>query len=68
VAHFPRTQGKGWETLSIPFEKFDLNARYQPPEAKKDAPQDLSHIETFNIAPQTQGDHEFEMGELTIEK
>jgi hypothetical protein len=68
VAHFPWTKGKGWETISIPFEKFDLNEYYQPPEAKKDAPLDLSHIETFNIAPQTKGDHEFEMGELTIEK
>lgn len=68
VAHFPQTQGKGWETLSIPFDKFDLNEYYQPPEAKKGAPQDLSHIETFNIAPHTNGDHEFEMGELSIEK
>ncbi len=68
VAHFPQTQGKGWETLSISFDKFDLNEYYQPPEAKKGAAQDLSHIETFNIVPHTLGDHEFEMGELTIEK
>jgi hypothetical protein len=68
VAHFPMTQGKGWETLSIPFDKFDLNEFYQPPEGKKGAALDLSHIETFNIAPHTNGDHEFEMGELTIEK
>lgn len=68
VAHFPQTQGKGWETLSISFDKFDLNEYYQPPEGKKGAPQDLTHIETFNIAPHTIGDHEFAMGELTIEK
>lgn len=68
VAHFPKTQGKGWETLSIPFEKFDLNVYYQPPEAKAGAPQDLTHIETFNIAPHTTGDHVFELGLITIEK
>ncbi len=68
VAHFPQTHGKGWETLSIPFEKFDLNEFYQPPEAKKDLPQDLSHIETFNIAPHANGDHVFQLGELAIER
>ena len=68
VAHFPQTQGKGWETLSIPFEKFDLNEFYQPTDAKKGAAQDLSHIETFNIAPHTSGDHTFGMGELILEK
>jgi hypothetical protein len=68
VAHFPQTKGKGWETLTLPFEKFDLNEYYQPPEAKKDQPLDLSHIETFNIAPQAKGDHEFQLGELNIEK
>jgi hypothetical protein len=68
IARFPRAKGKGWETLSLPFGAFGLNRYYQPPGARAGLPLDLSHVETFNIAPVTPGDHEFELGEVAIER
>ena len=49
VADLPATQGKGWETFSLPLSAFEVNKYYQPPQAKKGAAQDLSHLESFNI-------------------
>jgi hypothetical protein len=68
TATTPQTQGKGWETLVIPFSSFQLNPYFQPPEAKKGAPQDLSKLETFNLAPKTEGKHSFKVRLVTIQK
>jgi hypothetical protein len=68
VALAPRTQGKGWETVRVPFTSFVLNPYYQPPEAKQGVVQDLSHIEAFNIVPQTKGKHEFQLRNVSIQK
>ena len=64
----PKTKGGAWETVSIPFSKFKLDEYYQPPEAKEGAPQDLSKIETFNIAPKTPGAHTFKVREVAVHK
>lgn len=66
VALAPQTKGNGWETLSFPLDSFQLNPYWQPPEAKKGAPRDLSSIETFNIAPKTAGPHSFRIREVQI--
>ncbi len=68
VAQSPPTKGKGWEKIVIPFDYFKLNPYYQPPEAKKGAALDLSHIETFNLAPVTAGEHEFRVRKITLIK
>ena len=62
------TRGKGWEKLVVPFREFHLNPYYQPPEAKKGSPQDLSHVETLNLAPQTPGVHAYKVRRIVIEK
>ncbi len=64
----PPTQGKGWETIQMPFSSFQLNPYWQPPEAKKGAPQDLSKLETFNISPKTEGKHGFKVRKVSILK
>ena len=51
----PITQGKGWETLSVPMKAFKLNEYYQPPQAKKGAALDLTHIESCNVGLRTPG-------------
>lgn len=68
VAETAVTQGNGWEKLSIPFGQFKLNPYYQPPGAKKGLPQDLSHVETINVAPETEGQHDYQIREITLEK
>jgi hypothetical protein len=68
VAKFPSTRGTGWETVSIPFSSIVLNPYYQPEEAQKGEPMDLSHIETINLAPQTEGVHDFKIGALLLYK
>ena len=68
TATAPQTQGKGWETIVIPFSSFQLNPYWQPPEAKKGAPQDLSKLETFNLAPKTEGKHSFKVRMVSIQK
>ena len=62
------TAGKGWELLKVPFASFALNAYYQPPQAKKGAPLDLSHVETFNLAPLTEGKHSFQVDDVILNK
>lgn len=49
------TAGKGWQELEVPFSGFHLNEYYQPPQAKKGAALDLSHVEAFNIGVKTVG-------------
>ncbi|HVZ80992.1 MAG TPA: carbohydrate binding domain-containing protein [bacterium] len=68
VAETRETRGKGWERLAVPFGEFHLNPYYQPPEAKKGSVQDLVHVETLNIAPLTEGKHEFKVRRITVEK
>jgi len=68
VAEIAATRGNGWEKLSIPFSQFKLNPYYQPPGAKKGLPQDLSNVETINIAPETEGRHDFQAKEIVIER
>jgi hypothetical protein len=58
--------GKGWQTLTVPLAGFQLNAYYQPPEAKKGAPLDLSHIETFNIGVKTTGQGRFLVDDVSL--
>jgi hypothetical protein len=62
------TTGKGWETLKVPFSSFVLNPYYQPPQAKKGAALDLSHVETFNVAPKTEGKHSFQVDDILLQK
>lgn len=68
VAKFPSTRGTGWETISIPFTSFLLNPYYQPEEAQKGAAMDISHVETFNLAPLTEGAHNFKVGAVLLYK
>jgi hypothetical protein len=68
VANFPSTRGTGWETISIPFSLIQLNPYYQPEDAQKGASLDLSHIETINLAPQSQGVHDFKIGAILLYK
>lgn len=67
-AKAPKTQGKGWETISIPMPSFALNEYYQPEEARKGAALDLSRIETFNVGPETKGKHSFKLKNLELLK
>jgi hypothetical protein len=53
VARFHAKAGD-WQTVSVPFSAFVLNPFYQPPQAKG-GEQDLSRIETFNLAPSGEG-------------
>jgi hypothetical protein len=64
----PKTQGKGWETVSIPMSSFGLNEYYQPEGAKKDAAKDLSKIETFNVAAMGKGRHAFKLKDIELVK
>jgi hypothetical protein len=67
-ARAPRTSGKGWETVSLPMSSFTLNEFYQPEGAKKDAPLDLSRVETFNVGPDTKGKHSFKLKDMRLIK
>lgn len=60
------TKGGKWEILRIPLSSFQKDPYYQPPEAKKDAPQDLSLVKTFNIAPKTPGKGSFAVDFIRI--
>jgi hypothetical protein len=64
----PAKDGKGWATVEIPMKNFKLNPDYQPKERRKGAAQDLSRIETINLAPMTSGKHDFRLKEITIRK
>ncbi len=64
----PCTKAGVWEKVSVPFSALKLNKYYQPPEAKKGAALDLSHIETFNLGPETHGKNVFKVREVVIEK
>ena len=68
VAEAPGTNGKGWETVTIPFKDFVLNKYYQPEGAKKGAPLDLSRVEAVNLNPRTEGKHEFLVRGITLRK
>jgi hypothetical protein len=68
VAKTGETKGKGWEKLVVPFQDFQLNPFYQPPEAKKGSLRDLAHVETINIAPLTEGTHDFKVRRIIIDK
>ena len=68
VAMTQATRGGEWEKVTIPFNAFTLNPFYQPPEAKKGAAQDLSHMETLNIAPVIRGKHEFRIRKIMLTK
>ncbi len=68
VATAPPTAGGGWQTVEVPLEDFRLNPYYQPAEAQKGQPLDLSHIESFNIAPVTKGEHDFQVSRVEIKK
>lgn len=64
----PAKDGKGWATVEVPMKDFKLNPDYQPKERRKGAAQDLSRIETVNLAPLTSGKHDFRLKEITIRK
>lgn len=66
IADLPKTQGKGWETLSVPMSAFKVNEYYQPPQAKKGAALDLSHIESLNIGLRTPGKGSVEVDDVTL--
>jgi hypothetical protein len=68
VATAPPTAGTGWQTVEVPLGNFQLNPYYQPTEAQKGQPLDLSHIESFNIAPVTKGEHDFQVSRVGIQK
>ncbi len=55
VADAPASQGKGWETVTVPMSSFILDPYYTPSDAVKGAPMDLSQVKTFNLAPKTVG-------------
>jgi len=64
----PAKDGKGWATVEVPMKDFKLNPDYQPKERRKGAAQDLSRIETVNLAPLTSGKHDFRLKEILIRK
>lgn len=48
-----------WRSVDFPIRSFSLNPYYQPAQAKKGAPLDLSNVESFNITPMSAGSHRF---------
>ena len=66
VARFHAKAGD-WQTVSVPFSAFGLNPYYQPPQAKG-GDQDLSRIETFNLAPGGEGKISYRVAEVKIER
>lgn len=63
-----QTQGHGWEALVVPFDGFKLNEYYQPAQAKKGAPLDLSHIDSFNIGVKSPGKGSFLVDDVILYK
>lgn len=57
-----------WQVVSIPMSAFGLNPYYQPANAEKGKPEDLSLIKTFTVAPQTPGHHWFEITNIVLKK
>lgn len=68
IVKLPSTRGIGWETVGVPFNQFQLNPYYQPEGARKGEPLDVSHVETFNLAPLTEGAHDFKVGTIGLIK
>ena len=68
VAKTGKTRGNGWEKMELSFKRFELNPYYQPPDAKKGMAQDLTHVETLNVAPLEEGSHDFQIREITLRK
>jgi hypothetical protein len=66
VARFHAKAG-AWQTISVPFKAFALNPYYQPPQAKG-GDQDLSRIESFNLAPRGEGKIGYRVAEVKIER
>ncbi len=55
-----------WQTLKAPLSLFKLNPYYQPKDAKKGAPLDLSHIDTFNLGVESPGEGSFLVDEVLL--
>ena len=55
--------GGSWQTIRIPFSAIRPNPYFQPPDAKKGVPLDVSDVGTFGLAPQSPSS-----GRLTISR
>jgi hypothetical protein len=57
-----------WTTLKAPLKAFQLNAYYQPPQAKKGAALDLSRVDSFNLSPLTEGKHQVWVRRVSLQR
>jgi len=56
-----------WSDVTIPIPSFQLNASYQPPEAVKGSPEDLSQVGKFSIGTHIVGSAIINIGPITTE-
>jgi len=61
-------QGSVWQTVRIPFDDMRPNPYFQPPDAKKGAPLDVSNVSFIAFAPQDRSSGRLEIGTFVVAK
>ena len=59
-------KGGEWEQVRIPFERLRPNPYFQPPDAKKGAPIDVSDVKFIAFAPQDTAAGRLQISALTV--
>lgn len=65
--HWVELQGGDWQTVWIPFEQLRPNPFFQPPDAKKGAPLDVSEVKDIGFAPQDPGAARLAIGQIWLD-
>ena len=65
--HWVELRGGEWQTVRIPFDQLRPNPYFQPPDAKKGAPLDVSEVRRIGLAPQDPGAGRVAIGHIGID-
>ena len=60
--------GSAWQMIRIPFSEIRPNPYFQPPDAKKGVPLDVSDVGTFGLAPQSPSSGRLTIGRIVVVK
>jgi hypothetical protein len=65
--HWVELRGGEWQTVRIPFDQLRPNPYFQPPDAKKGAPLDVSEVRRIGFAPQDPAAGRLAIGQIVLE-
>ena len=65
---YPELKGGEWQQVRIPFDQVRPNPYFQPPDAKKGSPIDVSDVKFIAFAPQDKTSGRLAIGPFTVSK